>query len=265
MGCLGSKPSKPDVFSAIGEKNFTNGYVSGNGSSGKTRPSIDQSQQQQQIHIQLLKHQERLNQTQIKNALDNRRKEDAPSGDSGTGSAASSNLTNSNKTKNVYVAIFDYVARTNDDLSFKKGDILYINDADKLSNGWWWGRLKSTEGSNSQQKLSGYIPSQYVAGLDSLESQPWYFSATKRMEAEKLLMLDINSHGSFLIRISDGNNHAYSLSVRDHDSVKHYRIRLSDDGLYYYITKRVPFATLSELVCRLFLYAKMRYIINLLI
>ena len=259
MGCLGTKPSKPDPFTSIGEKNFTNGYLNGNGGA-KTRPSIDQTQQQMQQ--QLLKHQERLNNTQIKIAIENRRKDDVPSSDSGTGSATSNNLNfinpsngnNTTKTKNAYVAIFDYVARTNEDLSFKKGDILYINDEDKLSNGWWWGRLKSMDGNSSQQKLSGYIPSQYVAGIDSLESQPWYFGATKRMEAEKLLMLDANSHGSFLIRISDGNNHAYSLSVRDHDSVKHYRIRLSDDGLYFYITKRVPFATLSELVCFIYFY-----------
>lgn len=67
------------------------------------------------------------------------------------------------------------------------------------------------------------------------------------MEAEKLLLLDQNTHGSYIIRISDSSNHAYSLSVRDNDAVKHYRIRMSEEGKYY-ITKRAPFETLSELV-----------------
>lgn len=87
-----------------------------------------------------------------------------------------------------------------------------------------------------------------MAELDSVESEAWYFGNTKRMEAEKQLMLDTNSHGSFLIRISDGSNHAYSLSVRDNNSVKHYRIRRSDEDGAYFITKRVTFPKLNDLV-----------------
>jgi fyn-related kinase len=127
-------------------------------------------------------------------------------------------------------------------LSFRKGDVLYINEEDKEPNGWWLAK------SHLKPSTTGYIPSQYVAKHGSLESQPWYFGATKRMEAEKLLMIEHNKNGSFLIRISDGNNHAFSLSVRDHDSVKHYRIRLSEDNSSYYITKRVPFTSLLDLV-----------------
>ena len=273
MGCLGSKPSQPEKkeFSAIGDEKKANGFEYMN---GKPRRSIDQVQITQQYLIH--QHQSNLNTNQLKQLETNNRRfngntnktEDSssvrytqqsisdttniPSSDSGNGSATSNNLnfnTNinvgNNKSKNAYVAIFDYVARTDQDLSFKKGDILYIKEEDKLSNGWWFGLLKSTEGG---KKSNGYIPSQYVAELGSLEAQSWYFGSTKRMEAEKLLMLDANRHGSFLIRVSDGNNHAYSLSVRDNETVKHYRIRLSDDGLYFYITKRVPFGTLNDLV-----------------
>ena len=39
----------------------------------------------------------------------------------------------------------------------------------------------------------------------------------------------------------------YSLSIRDGDSVRHYRIRKLDNGGYY-ITTRAPFASLTELV-----------------
>lgn len=125
-----------------------------------------------------------------------------------------------------------------------------MNDSDKKSNGWWLARLRTRSSHVNlaeQEKIqSGFIPSKYVAELDSIESEPWYFGNIKRMEAEKQLMLTDNQHGSFLIRISDGSNHAYSLSVRDNDSVKHYRIRWSDGS--YYITKRVTFSSLCDLV-----------------
>lgn len=155
--------------------------------------------------------------------------------------------------KNAYIALFDYAARTIEDLSFKKGDILYVNEQDKKSDGWWLARLRTATSTNSsasnQERIKcGYIPANYVAELDSVESEPWYFGNTKRMEAEKLLMLDHNHHGSYLIRISDGSNHAYSLSVRDNDSVKHYRIRRSDEDGNYFITKRVTFVKLTALV-----------------
>ncbi len=67
-----------------------------------------------------------------------------------------------------------------------------------------------------------------------------------------------NRSGSFLIRLSEaggGNaSHAYSLSVRDPEAVKHYRIRLSDTGegpmakQCFFIAKKVVFASLAELV-----------------
>lgn len=168
-----------------------------------------------------------------------------------TSSTNSDNFSNRamSKNKNAYIALFDYEPRTTKDLGLKKGDVIYINDEDKKSNGWWWARLKqpSLPGQQKEIYVSGYVPSKYVARLDSLESQSWYFGSTKRMEAEKLLMQEQNAHGSFLIRISDNNNHAYSLSVRDNDSVKHYRIRLGEDEKYF-IAKRVSFCNLAELV-----------------
>ena len=151
--------------------------------------------------------------------------------------SASANQTPTSK--NAYVALFDYEGRTTQDISFKKGDILYIFDEDKKDNEWWLARLR-----DSSQR--GYIPSQFVAQLDSLESQPWFFGAIKRMEAEKLLMFDTNRNGSFLIRISDGNQHAYSMSVRDGDSVKHYRIHVVDGK--FYISKKMQFSVLNDLV-----------------
>ena len=53
----------------------------------------------------------------------------------------------------------------------------------------------------------------------------WYFGKIKRLEAEKKLLLGQNEHGAFLIRDSESRRNDFSLSVKDNDTVKHYRIR----------------------------------------
>jgi len=138
----------------------------------------------------------------------------------------------------LFVALYDYDARTDEDLSFKKGDHLEIlNDT---QGDWWFARSKAT-------KMEGYIPSNYVAKLKSIEAEPWYFGKIKRMEAEKKLLLAQNEHGAFLIRDSESRRNDYSLSVRDGDTVKHYRIRQLDEGGFF-IARRTTFRTLQELV-----------------
>lgn len=51
----------------------------------------------------------------------------------------------------------------------------------------------------------------------------------KRTEAEKILSTS-GSLGSFLIRDSETRPGDYSLSVKEMDNVKHYRIRKLDAG-----------------------------------
>ncbi len=63
----------------------------------------------------------------------------------------------------VFVALYDYDARTDEDLSFKKGEHLEI--LDDTQGDWWFARSKAT-------KLEGYIPSNYVAKLKSIEAEP---------------------------------------------------------------------------------------------
>jgi fyn-related kinase len=152
--------------------------------------------------------------------------------------------THVDQNKILYIALFNYEQRSENDLSFKKGDILEILDCETLP-GWW---IAEHFDYTQQKKRTGYIPSQYVAKLQSVESNSWYFGTTKRIEAEKLLLLQFNQTGSYLIRTSDSSNHAYSLSLRDKDSVKHYRIRRLDEDGTYYIARKITFKTINELV-----------------
>lgn len=63
----------------------------------------------------------------------------------------------------VFVALYDYDARTAEDLSFRKGEHLEIQT--DTEGDWWYAKSLTT-------KLEGYIPSNYVAKLKSLESEP---------------------------------------------------------------------------------------------
>ena len=75
----------------------------------------------------------------------------------------------------------------------------------------------------------------------------WYFGKIRRADAEKKLLADCNTTGTFLVRDSETSHGNYSLSVREGDVVKHYRIRRLDGGGFY-ITSRSPYANLHELV-----------------
>ena len=60
------------------------------------------------------------------------------------------------------MAIFDYDARTKDDLTIRKSDLLEV--VQRKSNAWW-----KAINENGQE---GWIPSNFVAKRDSLESEP---------------------------------------------------------------------------------------------
>lgn len=72
------------------------------------------------------------------------------SGKNSAGSTITSTSTNnSNSHSNIFVALFDYQARTSEDLSFKRGERLEIlND---MQGDWWYARSLAT-------RKCGYIP-----------------------------------------------------------------------------------------------------------
>ncbi|XP_057283735.1 tyrosine-protein kinase Blk isoform X2 [Pezoporus wallicus] len=142
----------------------------------------------------------------------------------------------------IVIALYDFPASSDRDLQLVKGEKLQV-----LSNeGDWWLAKSLSSG------RKGYIPSNFVAQVDSLEEEKWYFKALSRKDAERLLLSSGNKVGSFLVRESETSKGAYSLSVRDSDSahgdiIKHYRIR-SLDGGGYYISPRMTFSSLPELI-----------------
>ena len=59
----------------------------------------------------------------------------------------------------IYVGKFDYDSRTDDDLSFKKGDLMYIISTDE--GDWWFAYLKDSG-------EEGYVPSNFLAKSGSI-------------------------------------------------------------------------------------------------
>lgn len=142
----------------------------------------------------------------------------------------------------VVVALYDYDGIHEGDLSFKKGEkVKVISQQDE----WWLGLSLATN-------QEGYIPSNYFAKVNSLETEDWFFKGVSRKDAERQLLASGNKIGSFMIRDSETTKGSYSLSVRDYDptngdTVKHYKIRTLDNGGFY-ISPRITFTDLNELV-----------------
>ncbi|KPP79542.1 hypothetical protein Z043_100869 [Scleropages formosus] len=142
--------------------------------------------------------------------------------------------------RDMYVALYDYTARTADDLSFRAGDRL---EALNKTGPWWFARALTGISANKE----GFVPANYVAQEESLYAEPWYFQDTKRVDAEKMLLSEGNETGAFLIRQCESQKGELSLSVLDNGKVKHYKVRKLDNGGYYVSTAK-SFLTLKELV-----------------
>ncbi|KFQ46457.1 Tyrosine-protein kinase HCK, partial [Nestor notabilis] len=123
----------------------------------------------------------------------------------------------------VVLALYDYEAMHAGDLSFQKGERLKVLE----ESGEWWRARSLVTGHE------GFIPSNYVARADSLETEDHRDGCWDGW------------HRGMWYPPWTG---CYSLSVRDGDgAVKHYKIRTLDSGSFY-ISPRSSFNTLQELV-----------------
>ncbi|CAH1124891.1 unnamed protein product [Ceutorhynchus assimilis] len=189
---------------------------------------------------------------------------DPPSSGSGTGSTLSSNAAGSGagapstplsalETANrwtskenllaqeeddpqLFVALYDFQAGGENQLSLKKGEQVRILSYNK--SGEWCE-------AHSSSNLVGWVPSNYVTPVNSLEKHSWYHGPISRNAAEYLLSSGIN--GSFLVRESESSPGQRSISLRYEGRVYHYRINEDPEGKVY-VTAESKFNTLAELV-----------------
>ncbi|KAF5908958.1 tyrosine-protein kinase Lyn-like isoform X1, partial [Clarias magur] len=142
----------------------------------------------------------------------------------------------------IVVSLYAYEAIHQDDLGFKKGEKMKVLE----EHGEWW-KAKSLS-----TKKEGFIPSNYVAQVDTMETEEWFFKDITRKDAERQLLAPANKPGSYLIRESETSKGSYSLSIRDvgpqgSDVVKHYKIRSLDNGGYY-ISPKITFTDITKMI-----------------
>ncbi|XP_054618638.1 tyrosine-protein kinase Lyn isoform X2 [Dunckerocampus dactyliophorus] len=140
------------------------------------------------------------------------------------------------------VGLYPYEAVHPDDLGFKKGEKMTILEE---HGEWWKAKLLTSD-------KQGFIPSNYVAQTDTMETEQWFFKDITRKDAERQLLAPANKPGAFLIRESETSRGSYSLSIRDLDvdeteSVKHYKIRMLDNGGFY-ISPKISFPDVNSMI-----------------
>ncbi|XP_070499809.1 tyrosine-protein kinase Abl isoform X1 [Chironomus tepperi] len=136
----------------------------------------------------------------------------------------------------LFVALYDFKAGGENQLSLRKGEQVRILSYNKSGE---WCEAHSDSGH------IGWVPSNYVTPLNSLEKHSWYHGPISRNAAEYLLSSGIN--GSFLVRESESSPGQRSISLRYEGRVYHYRIQEDVEGKVY-VTAEYKFNTLAELV-----------------
>ncbi|XP_066592352.1 tyrosine-protein kinase Abl isoform X2 [Prorops nasuta] len=136
----------------------------------------------------------------------------------------------------LFVALYDFQAGGENQLSLKKGEQVRILGYNKSGE---WCEAHSSAGQ------VGWVPSNYVTPVNSLEKHSWYHGKISRNAAEYLLSSGIN--GSFLVRESESSPGQRSISLRYEGRVYHYRINEDTEGKMF-VTTESKFNTLAELV-----------------
>ncbi|XP_030637291.1 GRB2-related adapter protein 2a [Chanos chanos] len=123
---------------------------------------------------------------------------------------------------------YDFNGTAEDELSFRKGDILKILGS---QDDWYKAELHGHE---------GYVPQNYV----DRQLPSWFQENASRSTAEEILMgRDI---GSFIIRGSQSSPGEFSISVRHDHDVQHFKVMKDNKGHYYLWTEK--FTSLNKLV-----------------
>ncbi|OZC09255.1 SH3 domain protein [Onchocerca flexuosa] len=137
------------------------------------------------------------------------------------------------------IAEHDFNATAEDELSFRKNQILKVLNKDEDPH-WYKAELDGHE---------GFIPSNYIR----MNEHDWlnislfgYLGKISRADAEALLLRSGNGDGAFLVRQSESSPGDFSISVRFQDSVQHFKVLRDNNGKYYLWV--VKFNSINELI-----------------
>ncbi|XP_032243618.1 LOW QUALITY PROTEIN: protein-tyrosine kinase 6 [Phoca vitulina] len=139
-----------------------------------------------------------------------------------------------------YVGLWDFEARMDEELSFRAGDLFHVA---RKEEEWWWATSLDVAG---RALVEAYVPHNYLAEKEMVESEPWFFGRISRSEALHRLQAEGIEPGAFLVRVSEKLGADYVLSVRDRQAVRHYRIWWRDGRLH--LSEAASFPGLAELL-----------------
>ncbi|XP_041455127.1 growth factor receptor-bound protein 2-like isoform X1 [Lytechinus variegatus] len=130
------------------------------------------------------------------------------------------------------IALHDFTAGAEDELSFKKGNVLKLMEETKGAQNWLKAEMDGRD---------GLVPLNYVQPKDHF----WYVGKLKRNMAEEYLAIMPND-GAFLIRESESTPGDFSLSVKHKNNVQHFKVLRDGSGKYFLWV--VKFNSLNQLV-----------------
>ncbi|PKK25653.1 growth factor receptor-bound protein 2, partial [Columba livia] len=129
------------------------------------------------------------------------------------------------------IAKYDFKATADDELSFKRGDILKVLN-EECDQNWYKAELNGKD---------GFILKNYI----EMKPHPWFFGKIPRAKAEEMLGKQRHD-GAFLIRESESAPGDFSLSVKFGNDVQHFKVLRDGAGKYFLWV--VKFNSLNELV-----------------
>ncbi|VDM74681.1 unnamed protein product [Strongylus vulgaris] len=125
----------------------------------------------------------------------------------------------------------DFNANADDELSFRRGQILKVLNKDEDPH-WFKAEIDGVE---------GFVPSNYIRMHDS----PWYLGKISRLDAEILLKRQGTRDGNFLVRQCESSPGDFSISVKFEDTIQHFKVLRDNNGKYFLWS--VKFKSLNEL------------------
>ncbi|TKS91352.1 GRB2-related adaptor protein 2 [Collichthys lucidus] len=123
---------------------------------------------------------------------------------------------------------YDFTATADDELSFRKGDILKILSP---QDEWYKAEMNGQE---------GFVPQNYI----EMQTPRWFQENASRNAAEELLRhKDV---GDFVIRGCQSSPGDFSISVKHESDVQHFKVMKDNKGQYFLWSEK--FTSLNKLV-----------------
>lgn len=123
---------------------------------------------------------------------------------------------------------YDFSATADDELSFRKGDILKILSPQEE---WYKAEMNGQE---------GFVPKNYT----EMQTPRWFQENASRSNAEELLRY--KDVGDFVIRGCQSSPGDFSISVKHESDVQHFKVMKDNKGQYFLWSEK--FTSLNKLV-----------------